>query len=250
MKLLKCDGNDQRRAGPSNGQGGGAAPARENAQKGLTPGSGKSAAETGSRSRQVVLVDPLDGWRKSLYSAMSSDAQRRMQALLAAWPPPGYAAGLADSHGRSVRGDHRGNGARFPEKDITRLATHQEVDIAARKPGGLAESGRRTAVLCSRACRRVLDQVRGLRPGSVQAEVNRNAEIPSLSPMRRYNWPSRVAGFPASSYGRLARPRHSINPGYFPLSDFKTAWKTTWTQLKTWRVTEGLPQSGGRRSLP
>lgn len=61
-------------------------------------------ASSGPRARQVVLVDPLEGWRKALYSAMSSDAQKRMQALFVGpKPPPGYASQPLDGQTRGAR---------------------------------------------------------------------------------------------------------------------------------------------------
>lgn len=62
---------------------------------------GKAPADGAPRARQVVLVDPLESWRRSLYANMSTDAARRMQALFVGpKPPPGYASG---SDGRGAR---------------------------------------------------------------------------------------------------------------------------------------------------
>ena len=45
-------------------------------------------ADATPRVRSVLLVDPLDGWRRTLFSSMSTDAQKRMQALFVGPRPP------------------------------------------------------------------------------------------------------------------------------------------------------------------
>jgi tetratricopeptide (TPR) repeat protein len=81
---------------------------------------GKSAGPDESRVRSVLLVDPLDGWRRSLFTSMSTDAQRRMQALFVGpKPTPLHAGRHFDGHGRvrlEPRGDHRSASAKLLNK--------------------------------------------------------------------------------------------------------------------------------------
>lgn len=78
---------------------------------------GRTQPANSQRSRTVLLVDPLDGWRKSLFSSMTTDAQRRMQALFVGpKPPPGYTSSHSDGRGRDVRSEPRGGGAKLLKK--------------------------------------------------------------------------------------------------------------------------------------
>jgi hypothetical protein len=79
---------------------------------------GRAAPGSGSRSRTVLLVDPLDAWRKSLYVSMSTDAQRRMQALFVGPKPPPRLSTLrtGEGRGRDSRFENRGGGARLLKK--------------------------------------------------------------------------------------------------------------------------------------
>jgi thioredoxin-like negative regulator of GroEL len=81
---------------------------------------GKSAGTSESSIRSVLLVDPLDSWRRSLFSTMSTDAQRRMQALFVGpKPTPLHASRHFDGHGRvrlEPRSEHRGDSARLLNK--------------------------------------------------------------------------------------------------------------------------------------
>lgn len=88
----------------------GFAPVNGPVQKGPGAAGGKPVADSAGKLRQVVLVDPLDAWRRSLYASMSNDAAKRMQALFVGpKPPPGYT-------GNGIKGDQRGSGARFLKK--------------------------------------------------------------------------------------------------------------------------------------
>jgi hypothetical protein len=71
----------------------------------------KGAVDSSGRLRQVVLVDPLDQWRRSLYSSMANDATKRMQALFVGPKPPAGVSGAVNG-----RPEGRSGGARFLKK--------------------------------------------------------------------------------------------------------------------------------------
>ena len=117
LRALSSDG----RPVLSNGLAGGPIANSDGLQKWPSLAGGKPAADGPGKMRQVLLVDPLDIWRRSLFSSMSSDAARRMQALFVGpKPPPGYAASGA-------RPDSRSSGARFLKKTSRVLQRSKKI---------------------------------------------------------------------------------------------------------------------------
>ncbi|NOT69836.1 MAG: hypothetical protein HOP09_00745 [Hyphomicrobium sp.] len=114
------------------------------AQAPLDPQAGPGRGPLASRSRTVLLVDPLDQWRRSLHASMTTDAQRRMQALFVGpKPPPGYVSGNADGRGRDARAGARGGGAKLLKKTSRvlqrskKLSTLRAKRRFAKQPNGL-----------------------------------------------------------------------------------------------------------------
>ncbi len=77
----------------------------------------KSQTDNIPRARNFLLVDPLEGWRRSLHSTMTLDAQRRMQALFVGPKPSAY-IGPA---GRQPKLGNRGGDARNLLKKTSRI---------------------------------------------------------------------------------------------------------------------------------
>ena len=99
---------------------------------------GQPIAEFSQRNRTVMLVDPLETWRRTLFSSMADDAVRRKQALFVGPPPPhGYSPG----HNRRLdaRSDHRSGGAKFLKKTsrILSRAKANKTLRAKRAVGGV-----------------------------------------------------------------------------------------------------------------
>jgi hypothetical protein len=126
------------------------AAAIDSAESGAQPVTGRSTArgapviESGSRQRSVVLVDPLDGWRRSLFTSMSSDAQRRMQALFVGPKRPSLHAGRhfgGHAHFRDLRAE-RHSGAKFLKKTSRVLLRTKKLKAlrAKRLPNGEAKT--------------------------------------------------------------------------------------------------------------
>jgi hypothetical protein len=70
----------------------------------------EAGAETTSRVRSILLVDPLDGWRRSLFAAMTGDAQRRVGAQFVGPKAPPLHAGrhfTSHSRGRDSHAEHQ-----------------------------------------------------------------------------------------------------------------------------------------------
>ena len=89
------------------------------AQQGQPANDAKPSAPASPRIRSVLLVDPLEIWRRSLYANMTSDAQRRMQALFVGpKPPPGYAGlhAYPGGRGRDSRFEHQHGSTRLLKK--------------------------------------------------------------------------------------------------------------------------------------
>jgi hypothetical protein len=100
------------------------------------PGPGQTAADGNSRVRSVLLLDPLDGWRRSLFTSMSADAKRRMQALFVGPKPPSlHAARHFDGHGRSreAHTEHHNGGARLLKKTSRILQRTKKISALRAK---------------------------------------------------------------------------------------------------------------------
>jgi hypothetical protein len=74
-----------------------------------------SGSDTTSRVRSILLVDPLEGWRRSLYLTMTNDAQRRAGALFVGPKAPPLHAGRHFAHAHS-RGEHQSLNAKVFKK--------------------------------------------------------------------------------------------------------------------------------------
>ena len=81
---------------------------------------GNTTDATPSHIRSVVLVDPLDGWRRGLFASMSVDAQKRMQALFVGPKrTPLHAGRHFGGHGRiklETRTEHHDASAKLLKK--------------------------------------------------------------------------------------------------------------------------------------
>ena len=105
---------------------------------------GDAGASAGERVRSVLLVDPLDAWKRSLFTNMSTDAKRRAEAMFVGPRPPAlHAARHFDSHARSrdVRPDHLASGSRLLKKTSRVLQRTKKIS-ALRAKRSLAQQNK------------------------------------------------------------------------------------------------------------
>lgn len=96
------------------------------------------SAGAASRVRSVLLVDPLEGWRRSLFQTMTTDAQHRVNVqFVGPRPPPLHTVRHFGSrgHGREVRSEHQNINAKLLKKTSRVLQRTRKISaLRAKRP--------------------------------------------------------------------------------------------------------------------